>query len=427
MLHPTPRTLVVILATTVVALLPALIDERTWPVWTVCVALVSLFVGIDAVLVPGRRQLRLEADWPRQFYVGSRHDITLTVHGLSDANAVVRVEHSEEASSTVVEASSVDVRIVPERRGELQVWRVWLRHGGPLGLVRRVTSFPVDEAIPILPDVPKVQAQALQFFGGRDGQSGLKVERFAGDGSEFDALREFMPGMDRRTIDWKASARHTKLLAREFRAERNHQIILAVDTGRLMAEPIEGVPRLDHAVHAALLLAWVSLRHGDRAGLFTFADRPDRFVPPRPGMRALASFVDQAARLDYSDAETNFTLGLTTLMSRLSRRSLVVVLTDFVDTVTAELMVENLARVARRHLTMFVSLRDPRLDAIATAPLHDFADVDRSLVAESFLAERALVNGRLDKLGVLCVDASPAIVGPTLVNRYLDIARRERI
>ena len=431
--QPTPRALALIAVTAVIALLPSIVDERTWLVWAVAVVIVSLVVGIDALMLPSG--VHLEVEWPKQLYVGRPHQSQLVVHGIRDPTAQLLLEHSDEAMSTdprlgewaATTPGEFSIEVLPLRRGELQLRAAWLRHGGPLGLMRRVTTLPVNQAVPILPDVPKVQAQALRFFGGRDNQTGLKVERFAGDGSEFDALREFTAGMDRRTIDWKASARHTKLLAREFRAERNHQIVIAVDTGRLMAEPTAGIPRLDHAAHAALLLAWVSLRHGDRTGLFSFSDRPGAFVPPRAGVRALPALVDLVARLDYDDAETNFTLGLTTLMSRLSRRSLVVVLTDFVDTVTAELMTENLGRLARRHLAMFVSLRDPSLEAIATAPPHDFADVNRSVVAETLLADRELVLSRLERRGVICVDAPPEHVGPALVNQYLDIARRERI
>jgi uncharacterized protein (DUF58 family) len=96
----------------------------------------------------------------------------------------------------------------------------------------------------------------LRMFSDHSFMTGLKVERFLGDGSEFEALREFVPGLDHRAIDWKASARHRKLLCQEFRAERNHQVVLAVDGGQLMAEPVGGVPKLDHAINAAILLGW---------------------------------------------------------------------------------------------------------------------------------------------------------------------------
>ncbi len=430
MLQPTPRTLAAVAATALVALLPALLDERTWPVWTAAVGLVTLLVGMDAVIVAGVTVGRLGASWPRRLYVGRPHRALLAPSGVDDPGAELVLEHSAEATSLPASRDApagFTVTLHPTRRGVLRIRHAWLRHGGPLGLVSRVVRLPVEVELPVLPDLPRVEAEALRFFGGRVSQTGLKVEKFAGDGSECDALREFVPGVDRRTIDWKASARHTKLLAREFRAERNHPVVLAIDTGRLMAEPVGGLPRLDHAVHAALLLAWVSARHGDRTGMFTYAERPGVYTAPRAGRRAVSGLVDLAGRLEYGVDETNHTLGLTTLMSRLSRRTLVIVLTDFVDTVSAELMIDNLGRVARRHLTVFVSLRDPGLDAMATAPPRDLSDVDRAVVTETLIADRARVLGRLERLGITCIDAPPHQVGPALVNRYLDIARRERI
>ena len=194
-----------------------------------------------------------------------------------------------------------------------------------------------------------------------------------------------------------------------------------------MAEPLDGVPRLDHAIHAALLLAWVSLRHGDRVGLFAFDDAPRGFAPPRSGRATFGSLLSLCAGLSYRSAETNFTLGLTDLMNQLRRRSLIVVLTDFADTVTAELMIDNLGRLARRHLVVFVALSDPLLQRLAHGPLAEMADVERAVVAESLLSDREVVLARLRRMGVLVVDSLPDRIGPALVNRYLDIARRERI
>jgi uncharacterized protein (DUF58 family) len=134
-----------------------------------------------------------------------------------------------------------------------------------------------------------------------------------------------------------------------------------------------------------------------------------------------------AGELVYSTEETNFTLGLTDLASRLRRRSLVVVFTDFVDSVTAELMVENVLRLRRRHLVVFVALRDPTLGELADAEPETLLDVDRAVVAGTLLRERELTLGRLRKAGVFAIDAAPAEVGPQLVNRYLEIKRREMI
>jgi uncharacterized protein (DUF58 family) len=281
--------------------------------------------------------------------------------------------------------------------------------------------------VAVVPDVRPVRAAAFRYFGSRELAAGVQVEKFLGDGSEFEALREYVPGLDPRAIDWKASARHLALLCQEYRAERNHQVVLALDTGRLMAEPLGGLPRLDHAVTSALLLAYVSLRLGDRVGLYGFDQAVRLWAPPQGGLAAFARLQALSAGLAYSAAETNFTLGLAELSARLRRRSLVVVFTEFVDTVTAELMVENLTRLARKQLVVFVALRDAGVDALALARPGRTSDVYRAVVAAELLRDRERVLAGLRRRGIACVDASPAQVTTRLVNRYLDIMRRERI
>ena len=144
-----------------------------------------------------------------------------------------------------------------------------MRWRGPLGLVeimpRRSTLDVITE---VVPNVRGVQTAALQFIT-NEAIFGEKVQQ-KGEGTEFEALREYRPGHDIRFIDWKHSARHRKLLTKEFRTERNHHIVLAFDTGHLMMEPLGGIPRLDHAINAGLRLGWVSLRAGDLVGTFGF-------------------------------------------------------------------------------------------------------------------------------------------------------------
>jgi uncharacterized protein (DUF58 family) len=228
-------------------------------------------------------------------------------------------------------------------------------------------------------------------------------------------------------MDWKSSARHRKLLVQNFRAERNHQVVLAVDTGHLMAEPLEGVPRLDHAINSALLLAYFGLRTGDRVGLYGFDAEVRSWTEPQGGLAAFHRLQAASTALEYGAAETNFTLGLAELSARLRRRSLVIVLTDFVDVVSAELMIENLDRLGRRHLVVFVTLRDPGLARVAAAPPATSLSLYRAVVAADLERERELVLRRLRRLGIATIDAAPAEVSLQLLNRYLDIKRREAI
>jgi uncharacterized protein (DUF58 family) len=434
-ISPTPRAVGLAAALFPVALLPALVHPRLVGVWIVAAALVAAALGLDAILSLSPARLGVAVSPPESLAVGEPGAAVVTLRApravrvelLLDLHADLAPQPPRRLDLPAGAESRAEVALLARRRGRVTLEEAWLRWSGPLGLARRRLRVPLGQVVPVVPNLRPVRAAALRFFGSRELAAGVQVERFVGDGSEFEALVEYVPGLDPRAISWKASARHRKLLCQEFRAERNHQVILALDTGHLMAEPLLGVPRLDHAVTSALLLAYVSLRLGDRVGLYAF-DRAGRaWAEPQGGVGAFPRLKALSAQLAYSTDETNFTLGLTDLSARLRRRSLVVVFTDFVDTVTAELMVENLSRLARRQLVLFVALRDPALDAAALARPRRLGDVYRAVVASDFVRERERVLARLRRVGVQCLDAAPGQVSTALVNRYLDIKRRELV
>ena len=297
----------------------------------------------------------------------------------------------------------------------------------PFGLLERRVVHKVERTIAVVPNVRAVRSAALRYFSAREFIQGLKQEVYVGDGSEFESLREYTPGLDHRAINWKASARHRKLLCTEFRAERNHQIVLALDSGQLMSEPMAGVPKIDHALNAGLMLAYFGLRSGDRVGMYAFDEKVRSYIEPLGGLGSFEQIRRRTAEIDYYHHETNFTLGLAELSIRLRRRSLIILLTDFVDTTTAELMVENLHRLARKHLVVFVTLRDPDLAARATAAPHSLTSLHEAVVANDLVRERGVVIQRLRNIGVQCIDVAPNQVSFALLNRYLDIKRREMI
>ncbi|MGB5725161.1 MAG: DUF58 domain-containing protein, partial [Parasphingorhabdus sp.] len=167
---------------------------------------------------------------------------------------------------------------VPARRGTGAIGKLWLRWTGPLGLAWRQIQKQSSQSVAVMPNISAVRSPTLQMFL-RDSVFGLLARKVRGEGSEFEALAEYQPGMDRRSIDWKGSARHSKLLAKEYDTERNNQIVFALDCGAAMCEPVDGLPRIDRAVSAALLTAYITLKAGDRTSLFSFAAKPELSTP----------------------------------------------------------------------------------------------------------------------------------------------------
>jgi uncharacterized protein (DUF58 family) len=315
---------------------------------------------------------------------------------------------------------------VSTRRGTARCTRAWLRWEGPLGLGARQVAYPLERMVRIWPDLSPVRSKDLQTFL-RNAQTGLIARRIRGEGTQFEALSEYEPGMDRRRIDWKASARHTRLYARENESERNNQIVFAFDCGQAMCEPVDGLPRIDRAVSAALTCAYVALKSGDKCALFGFARRPQLMTPFITDARAFHRLQSAAAGLDYEPVEPNFTLALATLTARLQRRSLVVVFSDFSDPTSAELMIESMGRLANKHLVLFVTIADSEIEGLIAAAPADIAVLARAVTADTLAQQRKLVLERLRRMGINVIEAPWAKIGPHLIDRYFLIKNSEAI
>lgn len=312
------------------------------------------------------------------------------------------------------------------RRGVWELPHLWLRWPSRLGLFDYAPRLAFGARLRVVPNIRMVQSGQITAQV-KSALYGVKENLAVGEGSEFHQLRDFVPGMDVNTIDWKRSARTRSLVARELRAERNHHVILALDNGYLMREEIAGLPKIDHAVTAALAVGWAAALGGDLVGYYSYDARPNVFVAPESGRRAFARMRSWSAELDYVGRETNHTLALTALNARTPKRSLIIVFTDFIDTTSAELLIENIALLAKRHLLIFVALRDPDTEMVMTRAPGDLDGVATLVAAGQTISERRLVLERLSRLGVTVVDAKPGQVTAQLVSAYLDIKARELI
>ncbi|MFU1476224.1 DUF58 domain-containing protein [Roseovarius sp. C7] len=313
-----------------------------------------------------------------------------------------------------------ELALRPVQRGPQRVEEIALCFASRFGLFDILPRWRLDLETRIQPNIQpilsgEIQTQMLPLL------DGLKTTTLRGQGSEFHQLRDYMPGMDPRSIDWKRSARMNAMVARETRAERNHQIMICVDHGHLMAQKIDTLSKLDHAINAALAMTWAGVLGGDNVGFYTFGARPGQVVAPRAGRNAFGRIRAVTAELQESHSESNHTLALTHLHGLLSRRSLVIIFSDFVDSTSAELLIENLAVMKRQHLVLYVTLRDRHLEAMAHPEDLSMDAVARAISASQLRQERAAVLDRMRRLGILCLDTDASALTPELISRYMDI------
>jgi uncharacterized protein (DUF58 family) len=398
-----------------------------WPV------AVLLLVVVDALIATRHGEAAVDA--PASAYVGEIVDstVTVTVRGRrAPAEAEVAlaanplIEPEDDGRLLVRLDEGRGAALLPllmARRGAGRLEQLWLRWRGPLRLAWRQRRIDLDSTLLVLPDVRPVHERGAQVFQ-RHALQGLIAQINRGDGTDFDALVEFRSGMDRRAIDWKQSARHRKLHAKEYRSERNNQIVFAIDGGRQMSEPVAGLPRVDRAVSAMLLAGWVALKLGDRVALHAFDSRPRIASGLISGSAAFPELQRLAANIDYSAEETNYTFALTTLATKLTRRSMIVLFTEFTDLTSADFMVRAARRMVETHLLLVVVLRDEELETIADAMPERPEDVTRAVTAAALIRDRRLVLTRLQHLGVHVIESEYDRVGERLVAGYIDLKRR---
>ena len=433
---PTGRAALLVAAAAPLALLLAVFVPGSWAAAPLLGTLILALVLIDALLAGRLLTLELTAQadvelgepgWLNlltRFSRGARSRVDCALAG--DARLLPGGRCEQELHPADDDSWGAAITYRPNRRGTGEIDELWLRWTGPLGLGARQLTRAAAQTVRVWPNLAPVRSPSLQAFL-RNSQFGLIARRIRGEGTMFEALAEFQPGMDKRRIDWKSSARHSHLYAKEFEAERNNQIVFAFDCGQAMCEPVGGLPRIDRAVTAALTTSYVALKGGDRISLFGFAARPELFTPFVSDARDFRRLQVAAAGLDYQAQEPNFTLALATLSARLKRRSLIVVFSDFTDPTSAQLMIESIGRLTQRHLVIFVTMQDEELSQIASDRPSDLQHLAMAVSADALLRQRALVLSRLRALGVDVIEAPYGAIGTRLIDSYLAVKRKGAI
>jgi len=256
---------------------------------------------------------------------------------------------------------------------------------------------------------------------------GLRSAQGRGGGTEFDQLREYSVDDEFRRMDWAATARAGKAIVRTYRAERNQTVIVLLDNGRVMAGRVDDVPRVEHAMDAAMMLTAVATRLGDRAGLVAFDRRVRAVVPPSHGRDQLGAVTEAMYRLEPELAESDYRGAFTSTLSRFRRRALLVVLTELAEQAVNETLLPALPLIVRSHLVVIGSVTDPDVSPWAREEPTEAGGTYRKAAAIASLNERRRLVTQLRGMGATVVDAPPGRLAPELADAYLRMKATGRL
>ncbi|MGX2996887.1 DUF58 domain-containing protein [Streptomyces sp. JNUCC 64] len=414
------------------------------PSWTGVLAVnapLALACACDYALAAPVRRLGLTRSGDTSVRLGDPADVTLTITNpggrllrarLRDAWPPSAWRPGTESTAsrhrlTVPpgERRRITTRLLPTRRGDRHADRVTIRSYGPLGLFTRQGSHQVPWTVRVLPPFHsrKHLPSKLARLREMDGRTSVLTR---GEGTEFDSLREYVPGDDTRSIDWRATARHSSVAVRTWRPERDRHILLVLDTGRTSAGRVGDAPRLDAALDAALLLAALASRAGDRVDLLAYDRRVRALVQGKAAGQLLPALVNAMAPLEPELIETD-ARGMTAAALRAApRRSLIVLLTGLDTAPVEDGLLPLLPRLTRRHTVVVASVADPHIATMATGRGTVDAVYEAAAAART-QTERRQTADRLRRHGVTVVDASPEALPPALADAYLALKAAGRL
>ena len=323
------------------------------------------------------------------------------------------------------EKRTLSYRVTIPRRGAHTFGPFWIRIRGPLGVVERRLEREGTDVVKVLPD-PAGSRDALSpdALAERQLLDQWTETPLRGNGLEFESIDEFRRGDDPRRIDWRSSARQRRLMVRRYQLELHRDVVVLVDSGRLMAASAGDASKLDCAVDASLMLARVALEKGDRFGFGVFDDRVRRYVPPQAGAGAYHTIVDHAYDIQSAYRETDFGMMFAELKRRQPKRALVVVISDLVDVETTTKLRAALVALARSHVLILAAVSTPRIEQTARGEMSSLVNVSRVAVSLRLLREREKALHSLVRSGVRILDVTPGMLTIPLVNKYIELRER---
>ena len=401
-------------------------------------ALVALF-AVDALLAPSPRAIEVVRDVPSTLRAGDGGAMSWRIENRAARPAVVVMNDALWPSLGARrrggpmrlgpgERVLLRSELAPSRRGRFPLEAVTVRVTGPMRLAYRQTTRSVPDVVRVMPAYPSRAAVRRRVRSPRVADLGVRSVRRAGGGTEFDQLREFRPDDEFRRIDWPSTVRLQRPIVKQYRAERNQNVVVLLDNGRMMAGTLGDVARVEHAMDAALGLTEAAVELGDRVGLVCFDRQVRALVTSSSSSAQMARVAEAMYLLEPDLAESAYGAAFSYAASRFRRRSLYVVLTDLSEATVAQALLQALRILVRTHVVVVAAVRDPEVDAWARDAGHQWpSEVFRTAAAIGAGHQRERTAAMLRAAGVIVVDAVPGQLALDVVDTYIDLKASGRL
>jgi uncharacterized protein (DUF58 family) len=411
----------------------ALVTPAGWLVGTAYMIVLASICVIDYLAVPGPAEFQIQRVIGR-LSLGAVSDVHIQL--MNQSRRELRVSMRDELPPALHQLTPIQTVRLPQhgecdwkyevrsdRRGKYRLDRLVIRAGRSGALVEKELRIPAPAEFRVFPRFATADEYRLLARIHHQDEAMRRPRRVYGHGTDFESLLAYTPGEDLRSVDWKVSAKRGFLVSRNLQTERGQQISVMIDGGRRMAEQIGEYSRFEYALNAAVMLSHVAQRRGDTVAVSTFSDRVESFMPPTRGTAVMRTVLESLSTVEVRQVETDYWQVVGQVMNRLKRRSLLVMMTDVLDSASSSGLMINLARAASRHLVLCVVLTEPRIASIAESKPETLQDAYVKAAAAHTRLQRHLALETMRTRGIMVLETSPEHLTIQLIRRYLEVRR----
>ena len=323
--------------------------------------------------------------------------------------------------------TTIDYTVKPLQRGEYHFGAINIYAQSPLKLVKRRYIIDQQETVKVYPSYIQMRRYQLMAATNRLQEAGAQRLRKLGQSMEFEQIKEYVRGDDYRNINWKAKARRGDLMVNNFTDERSQQIYCVINKGRTMKMPFEGMTLLDYAINAALVISNTALMKQDKAGLISFAESVDTFLPADKKPTQMNLLLEQLYKQQTAFLEPDLEKLFSVIRNRITQRGLIILFTNYESFESLERELPSLKRIAHYHLLVVVFFENTELKQLIESKTATTEDIYIKTIAEKYLFEKKLIAKELQKHGILSVLTSPEKLTINALNKYLEIKNRQSL
>lgn len=403
--------------------------------WYLLLILLSFLVLDFIILFASKSGIEAQRITPEKLSNGDENPIVVTIKNFYTFPVIAKVIdeipnqfqiRNFRIKRKVKNASTDDFQyyLRPTERGEYHFGRLNIYISSPLQIISKRYVFSQDVMVPTYPSYIQLRKYDLIAFSNNLFQYGVKKIRRIGHTMEFEQIKEYVPGDDIRTLNWKATAKKNALMVNQFQDEKSQNIYMAIDKGRTMKMPFNGLSLLDYAINATLVLSNVILKKQDKAGIFAFSKKIENRVVAEKRTSQMQKILEQLYNVKTDFFETDYSRLYTDIKKNINQRSLIILYTNFETLDSLHRQLPYLVGIAKSHLLVVVFFQNTELNHITNKKAVNIQEVYDKVIAEKFIFEKKLIVNELKKHGIHSVLTQPENLTLDTINKYLEIKAR---